>query len=204
MVKHNNVVPNAHFHKKWQTRVKTWFDQPAKKKSRRLKRAAKAAAMAPRPASGPLRPAVHCPTIRYNRKVKAGRGFTLKELKLAGVDAKTAPTIGIAVDHRRRNKSEQSVSDNVERIKAYMDSLVVFKRGQKVKAGDSDPSEYGTAVQVSNPFPVVQATPVAELADIAEAKAGLGAYKTIRIERTNQRMAGLREKRRLEAEEAKK
>ncbi len=27
MVKHNNIVPNAHFHKKWQRRVRTWFDQ---------------------------------------------------------------------------------------------------------------------------------------------------------------------------------
>lgn len=27
MVKHNNVVPNGHFHKKWQRRVRTWFDQ---------------------------------------------------------------------------------------------------------------------------------------------------------------------------------
>ena len=50
MVKHNNVVPNQHFHKKWQTssrgplHIKSWFNQPGKKKSRRLKRAAKAAA----------------------------------------------------------------------------------------------------------------------------------------------------------------
>lgn len=27
MVRHNNVIPNQHFHKDWQTRVKTWFDQ---------------------------------------------------------------------------------------------------------------------------------------------------------------------------------
>lgn len=32
MVKHNNIVPNAHFHKDWQRRVKCFFDQPAKKK----------------------------------------------------------------------------------------------------------------------------------------------------------------------------
>ena len=38
MVKHNNVVPNRHFHKDWQVRVRTWFDQPGKKRSRRLKR----------------------------------------------------------------------------------------------------------------------------------------------------------------------
>ena len=26
--KGNNVIPNAHFRKHWQTRVKTWFNQP--------------------------------------------------------------------------------------------------------------------------------------------------------------------------------
>lgn len=31
MVKHNNVVPNGHFHKKWQRRVRTWFDQVSRK-----------------------------------------------------------------------------------------------------------------------------------------------------------------------------
>jgi len=27
MVRHNNVIPNQHFHKDWQNRVRTWFDQ---------------------------------------------------------------------------------------------------------------------------------------------------------------------------------
>ena len=46
MVKHNKIIPNQHFHKKWQTssrgplHIKSWFNQPGKKKSRRLKRAA--------------------------------------------------------------------------------------------------------------------------------------------------------------------
>ena len=82
MVKHNNVIPNGHFHKQWARRVKTWFDQPMKKKARRVARAEKAKAMAPRPAQGALRPAVHCQTIRYNRRVRAGRGFSLDELKV--------------------------------------------------------------------------------------------------------------------------
>lgn len=33
MVKHNNVLPNGHFHKKWQRRVRTWFDQVCETKS---------------------------------------------------------------------------------------------------------------------------------------------------------------------------
>ena len=35
MVKHNNVVPNQHFKKKWQLHVRTWFNQPARKLRRR-------------------------------------------------------------------------------------------------------------------------------------------------------------------------
>jgi large subunit ribosomal protein L13e len=35
MVKHNNVIPNGHFKKKWQFRVRTWFNQPARKLRRR-------------------------------------------------------------------------------------------------------------------------------------------------------------------------
>jgi hypothetical protein len=56
------VIPNQHFHKKWARRVKTWLDQPSQKKIRRERRKDKAAKLAPRPSSGPLRPLVHCPT----------------------------------------------------------------------------------------------------------------------------------------------
>jgi large subunit ribosomal protein L13e len=66
-----------------QTRyVKTWFNQPARKIRRRQKRLEKAARLAPKPVSGPIRPVVHCPTIRYNAKVRAGRGFSHDELKV--------------------------------------------------------------------------------------------------------------------------
>ena len=81
-MKHNNVLPNAHFKKDWDKRVKTWFDQAGQKRRRRLLRKEKAAAIAPRPACGLLRPVVHCTTQKYNMKTRMGRGFTLKELKV--------------------------------------------------------------------------------------------------------------------------
>jgi len=84
MVKHNNVIGNGHFKKDWQQRVKTWFNQPAQKAQRRQKRVAKAKQAAPRPL-GALRPAVRCQTIKYNRKVRAGRGFTIAELKVRAI-----------------------------------------------------------------------------------------------------------------------
>jgi len=37
----NNIIPNNHFHKKWDELVKTWFDQPAAKQRRRIARTKK-------------------------------------------------------------------------------------------------------------------------------------------------------------------
>lgn len=82
MVSKNNVLPNVHLHKWWQRYVKTWFNQPARKKSRRLRRQEKAARLGVVP-SGLLRPIVRPPTQRYNIKIRAGRGFTLEELKVS-------------------------------------------------------------------------------------------------------------------------
>lgn len=83
-MKHNNQLPNGHFHKQWARRVRTWLDQAGQKKSRRVARATKAALVAPRPTEA-LRPAVRCQTVKYNRKVRAGRGFTAAELKVFGL-----------------------------------------------------------------------------------------------------------------------
>lgn len=90
--------------------MKTWFNQAGRKKSRRIAREKKAKAIFPRPTAGALRPVVRPPTQRYNFKTRLGRGFTLEELKAAGIPKKLAPTIGIAVDHRRRNRSEESLA----------------------------------------------------------------------------------------------
>ena len=80
--KRNNMIPNGHFHKDWQRWVKTWFNQPARKIRRRKVRVEKARRIAPRPVGGRLRPLVHCPTFKYNSKIRFGRGFTLEELKV--------------------------------------------------------------------------------------------------------------------------
>ena len=145
MVKHNNVVPNVHFKKWWQRYVRTWLDQPMKKKTRVMKRQEKAKKIWPRPVGGLLRPAVHPPTQRYNLKIRQGRGFTLEELKSSGISAKFARTVGIAVDHRRRNKSAESLVENTQRLKEYKAKLMVFPRKSKAKKGDTAKSELATA-----------------------------------------------------------
>merc|ERR1719162_545492 len=91
-----------------------------------------AARIAPRPTST-LRPVVHPPNMRYNSKVRIGRGFTLDELREAKISPKLAPTIGIAVDHRRRNRCAESLQTNVARLKLYKSKLLIFPRKSGVK-----------------------------------------------------------------------
>merc|ERR1712010_238967 len=147
-MKHNNMIANEHFRKYWQRYVKTWFDQPARKKARRIARQKKAAAVAPRPVAGALRPAVHPPTARYNSKVRIGRGFSLAEIKAAGLGQKEARSLGVAVDHRRRNKSVEGQEANVQRLREYRSKLVVFpKHAKHKKKGWVETADPATVVE---------------------------------------------------------
>eukprot|EP00128_Syssomonas_multiformis_P003605 Colp12_sorted_trinity150504_noHs@33550 len=204
MVAHNNVLPNNHFRKDWQRRVKTWFNQPGRKLRRRTARKTKATAVAPRPVAGPLRPVVRCPTFKYNTKVRAGRGFTLVELKEAGISRKVAQTIGIAVDHRRTNKSVESLQANVQRLKEYKSKLIVFPRNsKKPKKGDSSAEECKSAVALQGAvLPITQPIIRHKARAITEEEQNKSVYKTMRWAMSNQRLAGIREKRRKEKEEA--
>ncbi|KAM1160880.1 hypothetical protein TB2_000028 [Malus domestica] len=123
-MKHNNVIPSSHFRKHWQNYVKTWFNEPAKKTRRRTARQKKAVKIFPRPTTGPLRPIVHGQILKYNMKVRASRGFTLEELKSARIPKKLAPTIGISVDHRRKNRSLEGLQTNVQRLKTYKAKII--------------------------------------------------------------------------------
>merc|ERR1712224_172814 len=130
--------------------ITPWLAQAARKKRRSLARKAKAAKIAPRPAAGLLRPVVHPPTQRYNMKLRLGRGFTLAELRAAKIAPKMAPTIGISVDHRRRNRCTESLQENVNRLKLYKSKLLIFpkKSGKKgVKQGDTPKSELANVAQ---------------------------------------------------------
>merc|ERR1711971_361951 len=156
--KRNNIVPNGHFRKDWQRMVKTWFNQPMRKKRRAATRKAKAAAVAPRPVAGLLRPVVRCPTFKYNSKVRLGRGFTLEELKAAGFNKKSCRSIGISVDYRRRNLSMESLQQNVQRLKEYKSNLIVFPRKEsKPKKGDASAEELKLAKQLKGDLmPIVK------------------------------------------------
>lgn len=206
MVKHNNVVPSGHFRKHWQNYVKTWFNQPARKTRRRNARQKKAVKIFPRPTAGPLRPIVHGQTLKYNMKVRAGRGFTLEELKAAGIPKKLAPTIGVSVDHRRRNRSLEGFQANVQRLKTYKAKLVVFpRRARKFKAGDSAPEELATATQVQGAYlPIAREKRCVELVKVTEEMKSFKAYDKLRLERMNERHIGARLKKAAEAEKEEK
>lgn len=199
------------FRKDWQRRVRTHFDQPGKKKARRTARQAKAAALAPRPIDK-LRPIVRCPTIKYNRKVRAGRGFTLAELKEAGIPRLLAPTIGISVDHRRQNLSEESLTINVARLKAYKERLILLPRKSNApKKGDTktDLSKVDKASLISAVLPVTPTDLAVKEIKKSEMPAPIegGAYMKLRMARSDARHQGAREKRareKAEAESAKK
>jgi len=197
---HNNVLHANHFRKDWQRRVRTWFDQPGRKLRRRNARKAKATTLGVRPLTL-LRPAVRAQTVRYNRKVREGRGFTLAELKSAGIGKKEALGVGIVVDHRRRNLSEEGKKINVDRLEAYKGRLIVFPRkAGKAKKGDSsaeDLKAVTTRTTLALPDPYVAEAP----RTITDAERELKAYRTLRIARANKRHEGVRKARAAKKEE---
>lgn len=199
MVKHNNVVPNIHCGKKWSAssrgplKVKLALNQATKKKSRRLTRAAKAAAIAPRPLQL-LRPAVQAPTQRYSAKTRLGKGFTLAELKAAGLTAAYARTVGIAVDFRRSNRCAESLNANVARLEEYKSKLVVFpKRRGSVKAGDSSKEETKAAAQLlGTVMPLAKPDSGIEMAEVTDEMKATVAYTLMRVAKKETKVAGYR------------
>jgi len=202
-IKHNQQIQHNHFRKDWQRRVRCHFDQPGRKLRRRNARISKAAAVAPRPVDK-LRPIVRCPTIKYNRRVRAGRGFSLAELKEAGIPKKFAATIGISVDPRRANLSTEALAANVARLKAYQERLIVFPRrvGQHKKTDSSKEDVASHKKDGKSSYTILSAMPIeagpSGISEIkrSEVKKGeVGAYRQLRDARSEARLVGVREKR---------
>ena len=171
MVRHNNRIVKNHFRFHWHPEasqkghVKVYLGQAKAAQRRKNRRILKAKQMFPRPVSQ-LRPAVRCETVRYNMKKREGRGFTKEELKFANLSTKIARTIGICVDKRRKNKSEEGLLANVERLKAYLAKLVVVKKGASSKnlpftVSKPDSLKDAKQVNVTDILPKMNA-PVAE------------------------------------------
>lgn len=134
------------------------------------------------------------------------------EKKAAGVPRLYAPTIGIAVDHRRQNISEESLAANVARLKEYLARVIVLpRRSNAPKKGDTkaDLSKVDLVSSLASAIPIVSSDKtIKEIskADLPKAIEG-GAYRKLRLARSDARLAGVREKRirdKAEAEAAKK
>merc|ERR1719223_1524729 len=179
--------------------IKPWHSQAARKTRRRNNRVEKAKKMFPRPVAGLLRPVVHPPTQRYNMKLRLGRGFTLAELRGAKISPKLAPTIGISVDHRRRNRCTESLQENVNRLKLYKSKLLIFPKGSGkkcVKKGDTPRSELQNVAQntLKEIIPVPKtALRIKSRAITAEEK-DFEAFKKMRKARTDAHYDGIKRK----------
>jgi len=204
-MKHNNAIPNVHFHKDWKRYVKTWFNQPAKKVKRRTKRLERAKKLAPRPVDL-LHPIVRGQTNKYNTKVRAGRGFTLEELKGAGVRRCEALSIGIPIDHRRKNRCEEGYQQNVTRLRKYRAKLVIFPRNpKKEKKGDSKKEDRAKAVQVfsDHVLRIRQTISKEKPRKITEEERKVSVYAVLHKARKDAQLKGVREKRAKDKKEGK-
>lgn len=209
MVKHNNIIPNVHMRKHWNRGlVKTFFNQATNKRRRLVRRENRAARLEPRPVEN-LRPVVRCMTQRYNKRQRIGRGFTLQEIKAAGLGIAFARSVGISVDHRRKNKSVESFQANVQRLKQYKEKLVLFPRVEgKAKKGlvnDANPDVVKSLSAQQNTDRVLLGVPQdskeVEIVNLTKDLKDRKVYRELRQAWVNQYWAGIREKR---AQEGKK
>lgn len=128
----------------------------------------------------------------------------------AGIARKLAPTIGISVDPRRQNLSEESLKANVERLKAFQARLILFPRKIKSpKKGDASAEDIKAAKEAALAGKVVsvneniaaQNKVVIEEGKLSDFPSEEKAYRKLRDSRSEARLRGKREKRAKVAEE---
>lgn len=133
-------------------------------------------------------------------RIRAGRGFSLAELKAANIRPKEALSIGIPVDHRRRNLSEEGLKMNKDRLLAYKERLVVFPKagGKKAKETPAVPENRLKTLGAAFPLPegIVAEKPRELTAE--EKDESQSAYRKLRVARSDARLAG---KRKIRAEQ---
>jgi large subunit ribosomal protein L13e len=134
-------------------------------------------------------------------------------LQEAGIPRKLAPTIGIPVDPRRQNLSAESLSANVERLKAYKARLILFPRKsghhkkldsskEDLKAAKDGTRKVGGVLPIDGGIGVKHGVSEVKKSDMPKTAEG-GAYRTLREARSEARLVGVREKRaKQKAEEA--
>merc|ERR1712228_952614 len=124
---------------------------------------------------------------------------TLDELREAKISPKLARTIGISVDHRRRNRCTESLQENVNRLKLYRSKLLIFPRksGKKgVKKGDTPKSELQNVAQntLKEIIPIPKPQLRIKARAITSEEKEKSAYKILKKARTDQKYDGAKMK----------
>jgi len=128
----------------------------------------------------------------------------------AGIPRKFARTIGISVDPRRQNLSEEGLKANVERLQEYRKRLILFpRRNGKTKNGDASAEDIKAAKSGENVIASTKTSlPIKNVIEfeegpIANYEATENAFRKLRESRSEARLVGVREKRaKAKAEEA--
>ncbi len=115
-------------------------------------------------------------------------------MKEAGITPQFARTVGIAVDHRRTNKSVESLQLNVQRLKEYKARLVVFPRKSGApKKGDASAAEIAAASQLNGDIVSAPKTNGAlTFTAVTEDMKNFKAYATLRSARNDAKLVGVR------------
>jgi large subunit ribosomal protein L13e len=134
----------------------------------------------------------------YDSRIRRARLWLTRTA--AGIPRKFARTIGISVDPRRQNLSEESLKANVARLQEYRQRLILFpRRNGKTKQGDASAEDIKAAKSGDN---IVRSTilPIKNVAtfeegNIADYKSEENAYRKLRDARSEARLVGVRAKR---------
>ena len=120
-------------------------------------------------------------------------------MKEAGITRHYAQTVGISVDHRRINKSAESLKANVDRLKEYKARLVVFPKKQ-----DATKEAIPTSKASKDLFtlPKLADTAITYTKVTDELKA-FRAYDALRRARSDSKLVGIRIKKSKEGKDGK-
>ncbi len=111
-------------------------------------------------------------------------------MQLAKISKKEAKGLGIAVDYRRRNKCNESLQLNVNRLKKYQARLVVFPRKKGVEWTEAMTS--AVANRNPNVLDISAAVKEEKPRAITSDEKEFSAYAKLRTERMNLRQVGPR------------
>lgn len=114
----------------------------------------------------------------------------------AGIPRRYAATIGISVDHRRRNRCLESLERNVKRLMLYKTHLVVFprrtKKTRRTDAMDVCRRKY-PQVSVDTVVPPLSSKAAVECRVISEEERSFEAFAALRRARKEAKLVGKRD-----------